>query len=450
MNLSILVGLLRKRRRFARRDRWSRAELAAHQQTALRALRAWTYERSRFYQSFHRGLFDRPLSELPVLTKPMLMERFDELVTDREVRLADARAHLASPNAARRFRDRYWIAATAGSTGAPGIFLHDQDEWTTVLASYARANDWAHIEAGLTHRLKLAVVSSRTPWHQSALVGSTLESRVVRTLRIDATDPPERILADLNAFQPESLVGYASMLRLLAQEQLGGRLRIAPYAVMSASEMLTPNARALVRDAWRVDPFDVYAATEPAGIASECDRHRGLHLFEDLVITEIVDEKNRPVPEGETGARVLVTVLFRRTQPLIRYEMSDRVALGGECDCGRPFALVRGVEGREEDVLRLRGEHAPIVIHPNVSHRVLEAAPVKAWQVVQEEEDRLRVLVAGASEDVARTIERALTDDLRARGALAEVEVERVDVMPRTALGKAPLVRAMRAKHQHP
>jgi phenylacetate-CoA ligase len=95
VNLSILVGLLRKRRRFARRDRWSRAELAAHQQTALRALRAWTYERSRFYQSFHRGLFDRPLSELPVLTKPMLMERFDELVTDREVRLADARAHLA-------------------------------------------------------------------------------------------------------------------------------------------------------------------------------------------------------------------------------------------------------------------------------------------------------------------------------------------------------------------
>ena len=72
----------------------------------------------------------------------------------------------------------------------------------------------------------------------------------------------------------------------------------------------------------------MYGATETAGIASEC-RHGRLHRYEDLVIAEIVDEANRPVAPGDFGAKLLVTVLFSRTQPLIRYEMSDRVkALG--------------------------------------------------------------------------------------------------------------------------
>ncbi len=118
-------------------------------------------------------------------------------------------------------------------------------------------------------------VARQAPWHQSALVGGTLESRFVRTLRIDATDPIERIVSELGAFQPESLVGYASMLRVLANEQIAGRLNISARAVMSASEVLTTESRARIRAAWKLEPFDVYAATEPAGVASECSLHRG-------------------------------------------------------------------------------------------------------------------------------------------------------------------------------
>lgn len=442
----MLVRLLVDRRRLARRDRWTRGELDAHQAAALRELRAFAVERSPFYRRFHAGMEARRLEELPVLMKHELMESFDELVTDRAVRLADVRAHLAGDAAGERFRDRYWVAATAGSTGAPGVFLHDDREWRAVLASYARANDWAHIEAGLTHRLKLAVVSSRTPWHQSAIVGRTLESRFVRALRIDATEPLEDILVQLNAFQPDSLVGYASMLRLLANEQIEGRLRIQPKGIMSASEVLTTESRARMRRAWSREAFDVYAATEPAGIASECDRHAGLHLYEDLVITEVVDDANRPVPVGRVGAKVLVTVLFRRTQPLIRYEMSDCIALmPGACACGRPFARVAHVEGREEEILSLPRvrDDGRTAVHPNVFHRILELVAVGAWQVVHERDDVLRVILAGARPELD---ERRLADDLvralAASGArAAAIVVDRVASIPRTPIGKAPLIR---------
>jgi phenylacetate-coenzyme A ligase PaaK-like adenylate-forming protein len=60
-------------------------------------------------------------------------------------------------------------------------------------------------------------------------------------------------------------------------------------------------ARRRVEEAWRKKPFEEYAATEPAGIASECEQHKGMHLFEDLVMTEVVDKNNRPVPPGVYG-----------------------------------------------------------------------------------------------------------------------------------------------------
>ncbi len=158
----------------------------------------------------------------------------------------------------------------------------------------------------------MAVVSSRTPWHQSARVGVTIESPLVATLRLDAGDSLSDTLARLDAFEPEVLVAYASMLRILAEEHTAGRLHIQPMAVNASSEVLTPHMRELLTAAWGVVPFEVYAATETGGIAAECAQHRGMHVFEDLVIAESVDDNYAPVSDEETGSRVLVTVLHSR------------------------------------------------------------------------------------------------------------------------------------------
>jgi putative adenylate-forming enzyme len=438
MNVVGLVGVLRARAELRSHDRWSRDELLAHQQRALRELREFAVARSPLYAELHHGLEDEPLTALPVVTKATVMDRFDELVTDRDVRLADVQTYLATATATSRFKDRYRVAATGGTTGRRGIFLTDPAEWRTVLASYSRAYDWAGIAASLTHRLRMAVISSRNPTHQSAMVGATVASRFIPTLRLDATQPIEEIVRELNAFRPDALVGYASMLRTLADEQVDGRLRIRPQGVMSASEVLTEAARERLRLAFGIPPTNVYAATEPAGIASECRQGR-MHRFEDLVIAEIVDEDNQPVADGTYGARLLVTVLFSRTQPLIRYELSDRVATAtGTCPDGLPFALLAGIQGREEEVLRLRG----IEVHPNVFHAALEPLPVSAWQVI-DEGDRLRVLVAGERDAFeAATAKRAVEAALQGAGvADVLVEAETVGSIPKTRLGKTPLVR---------
>ena len=446
MNPRLLAQILRYRRKLRSRDQWNRRQIEVHQAGWLRELRDFANAHSRFYQLLHRGLDARPLHELPIVTKAMLMEAFNELVTVPTVRREAVESYVRAMQSADRFQGKYFVASTSGSTGLRGLFVWDESEWATVMASYARAQDWAGVPAQLTRRTRMAVVSSRTPWHQSAVVGATAHSPFIPTLRLDATDPIESVVAELDRFQPEILVGYASMARVLADEQLAGRLHISPKAVMSASEVLSDEARRHIAAAFGKPPFNVYAATETAGVASECREHR-LHLYEDLVITEVVDDQNRPVPPGEFGAKVLVTVLFSRTMPLIRYEMSDCLRVSSEvCKCGRAFALIDGIEGRREDVLDLPSSaDGKVRIHPNVFHDILDAAPLRAWQVV-EEPDGLRVLVQGlAAGAEPKALEGRIDQALTAHGAAARrVTVERVDEIRRTAVGKAPLVQRLK------
>jgi len=442
--------LLFLRARWRRRDHWDTRRIAAHQERALGDLRRAAYAGSEFYRHHHAGLYDAPLAQLPPVTKTDLMNNFDQTVTVPGLRLAEVEDHLRAPLATgadpgRPWRERWWVAATAGTTGRRGVFIWDRSEWATVLASYARANDWAGIPVGLTRPLRVGMVSSRVPTHQSAVVGASLRSRFVPTLRLDATSPLSETVAALNDFQPRLLVGYASVLRSLAAEQRAGRLAIAPQSVMSASEVLSEHAATEMLSAWGSAPFDVYAATETAGIASPCLFHRR-HIYEDLVIVEPVDQGGMPVQQGTVGDRLLVTVLFSRTLPLIRYEMSDQVGVGGRgCPCGRSFALLTGIEGRVEDVLLLPGLKGQISVHPNVFQNVLDELTLAGWQVIQEPSG-LRVLLVGLAPSAStEVVHEALVSALTSSGVVrTRVSVQLVEAVERTPLGKAPLVRALK------
>lgn len=454
MNIGVMLQVLWLRRAMLRRDRWTREQLAAYQARRLRSLRAHAHAHSPFYRDFHAGLADRPLAELPVLTKSQVMEHFDRLVIDPTVRLTEVEAHIATQRGDELFHGRYRVCATSGSTGRRGIFLFDRREWAEFLASWARGHEWSGYPAGPTHRMRLASVASTAPWHMSARVVASLRSPWVPLLRLGADTPLDHLVARLNAWHPEMLVAYPSMAGLLADEQRAGRLNIAPALVFTSAELLTDETRRRIEAAWGERLFNQYAATEGGGMAAECERHTGLHLFEDRIIFEVVDRENRPVPPGTFGDKLLVTVLGSRTLPLIRYELSDSVRSAvAPCPCGRPYALVDAIGGRAEEVLRFPAvAGGEVAVHPLTSfHRILDTLPTGGWQVIQEP-TRLRVLVAGVGADFAA---EALADAVRrmlgSQGAVVPpVEVERVPTIPRGATGKAPLVIAMPGRSAMP
>lgn len=442
MDPLIVLMVLRRGRELRAADRRPPEETLRRREEALWKLRKFTYAASPFYREFHRGLYDAPLSQLPILTKPIMMEHFNDLVTDPRLSISLVERHLESLDDDKRLLDNYRVASTSGSSGRRGFFVFDPDEWGTAIASFRRTASWCGVSMPFWGGHSAGVASS-VPWHMSARAGATLRPPWGSFLQLDVAEPLEEMVGRLNRFRPRFMTLYPSVGRLLAEEQLAGRLKISPRAIFTGSEVLTSGTRSRMEEAWGKQVYDHYGATETGSIAAECSRHR-LHAAEDLLVIEAVDHDGRPVPPGVPSDRLLVTVLFRHTQPLIRYEISDRVVFSSDsCGCGLPWRVIERVEGRDEDVLRLpAAEGTEVPVHPVVFERVLDNLPTGGWQVTAGD-DGLTVLltdVEGELDDktIADEVRRGVE---RAGAAPLPVTVRRVSALARGATGKAPHVR---------
>lgn len=157
-------------------------------------------------------------------------------------------------------------------------------------------------------------------------------------------------MAELNGAQPAMLGGYPTALQLLAEEQRAGRLRLHPVIINSGGEYLSPEVRAEVEAALS----NSYACSEAGTIAHDCG-HGWMHVSADWQILEPVDEHGQPVPRGQLSHSSFLTYLGNRVQPVIRYELGERVLVKPEpCACGSPLPAIR-VEGRTDDILTLGG-----------------------------------------------------------------------------------------------
>ena len=450
--LADLAGAMRLARELIAHDRWTRDQLEAYQRRRLGEVVAHAVAASPFYRERYAGLDPGDpvdLERLPVVDKATVMDRFDELVCDPRLTLAAVEAHLDGLDRDELLLGRYRAMATGGSTGRKGVFVADRDEWRRYLAGFFRWNHYVGLRPRLPRRLPIASVAAARPLHMTYRMAASIDLGLYRVQRLEATAPPAAMVEALNRHQPAFLYAYGSVLGLLAAEQLEGRLRIRPAIIASSGETHTDELRDAVRAAWGTSSFELYAMTEAGIIGSHCDRHTGVHLFEDQAIVEVVDEGGRPVPAGRTGHKLLVTNLVTRTQPLIRYEVSDMVAMAPEpCPCGRPFRLLQAIEGRNDDILHLAAAAGgTVAVHPLALRGALAGIGGLAQYKVVHDHDGLHVRAAlrpGADPAAAVDLIGArLAERLAAQGAAhPAVQVELRDSLQdeRDTAGKFKLV----------
>ena len=450
--VSDTVRALKLSRELVSRDHWTRPQLRAHQSARLTELVRHARSHSPFYRELYAGIdTDGPveLERLPTIDKTALMENFDEVVTDPRLRLADLEAHLERLSGDELFLGRYRAMSTGGSTGRKGVFVADREEWRHYLAGLLRINEYMGLRPRLPRRRRVVTIAAARPLHVTYRMSRALDVGLHRLLRLDATTPMEQLVEPLNRHQPEFLYSYPSILELLADEQLEGRLRISPSTLVSSGETHTEELARRVRAAWDVPWFQVYATTETPILGAHCSHHSGLHLFEDLVLVEVVDENDRPVAPGQRGARLLVTNLVNRTQPLIRYAISDMVTVAtGPCECGRPFGLLSSVEGRSDEILSLPAAGGgEVAVHPLALRSPMAAvAELKQYRILYDH-PHLNVraaLRAGASPEPAKArIATGLQEQLLALGAAPlEIDVELVNSIEggRDSAGKFKII----------
>ena len=419
------------------RERWPAERMRAHQDEALAALLRDASARSPFHRERIGGATD--LAALPTLDKATLMADLDAALTAPALRGRDLRAHLRD---AAPLDGRYRVMASSGSTGLPSVYVYGPADWTGILAQFLRYNELAGIRPRVP-RLRIAAIGAPSLASMTQRVAQSAAIGVHRVLALSVLDPVPRLVERLRAFRPDVLAGYPSVVALLADEQRAGRLGIAPSVVSTSSELRTAELTARIEAAFGVRPFDCYGTTEGLW-GAECEHHDGIHVFEDWCIVENVDAAGRPVPDGEPGARLLVTNLHNRTLPLIRFEVSDVVVLDRTpCACGRTLPRLRALHGRLDDVMHLPGASgAPVPVHPTHFSVVAGDPAVRQFQIRRHGDGVLVLLVLEGEEAAARErIRRALAERLAGLGvARPDVRTERVAGIERSAGGKLRLV----------
>lgn len=426
---------LRTSKALLERERWQQDRVERFRQERLQALTRHAAEHAPFWRErIPRGRVD--LSDIEPTSKTDLMDHFDELVTDPRLCLDDLLVHLDGLEDDALYLDEYRVMTSSGSSGRKAVFVYDRPGWQGIIAMFLRRSKWTGAGPRLP-RLRLATMGGASPTHMSRRAAQTLDVGLYRLLALSVTQPIDELVARLNEFRPDHLNGYPSIMALLADERLAGRLRVEPEALITNSEPLSPALRARLEQAFGVRMYNFYATTE--GLYGHDCPQGSMHLFDDMCIVENVDEDGDPVPIGETGARLLVTNLFNRVLPLIRFEVSDMVALDPEpCPCGRTLARVRSLDGRAEEVLEVDG----VTVHPMQFALVTADPDVREFQVIQEGNAlRLRVALRNGAADAPARLRERVSTRLHDLGVpRPAVEVETVDALERSQGGKLQMI----------
>jgi phenylacetate-CoA ligase len=445
--LQELAGAMRLMRGLSRAEWWPREKLEGYQRTRLEIVVRQAVAGSPFYRERLGGLVGSgpvELERLPVLDKATMMENYDEVVTDRRLRRDALLEWVEQQTGAEAlYPGGHRVMTTSGSSGHKGLFVYDREGWRAILAQFLHYSAMSGVRPRIP-RLRVGAVIGAAPTHMSRQVAAGVGVGVHRVFPLPLTMPTEELVARLNRIGPGFLHTYPSAAMRLAEEQLAGRLRISPDAISTSSELRTPEMTERIVEAFGVRPFDQYATTEGLW-GCECERHEGVHLFEEATIVENVDEEGCPVPPGEPGARLLVTNLYNLVQPIIRLEVADVVALEPDpCPCGRTLARTRTIEGRTDDVLTFGARGGgEVVVYPMHFAGVTRDRDVLEFQVVKEG-PLLRVLVvprAGADEGLEVRLRNLVSRRLAELGVREpRVAVERQERLARSPGGKLQMV----------
>jgi phenylacetate-coenzyme A ligase PaaK-like adenylate-forming protein len=424
----------------------------------FRKLLRTAVNQSPFYRELYRGIDIETckLSDLPTVTKQVMMDNYDDFVTDRNLKKDEIMRWVEDKNnAGRLYKGKYIPIRTSGTTGKFAIVVYDRRALDFVQAAIiARHANPTRISSFAAFRMMLNALSIKKfkitavlvsggpyPAYTVAAYPPPFSKFFVKREVFSMLEPVSKIVEKLNVSSScNELYSYPSMLEILAREKLAGRLNFTfdppASAIVSASEPLTDSVRLLVEKAWGMKIQDTYGSSECFLMARSCNKFKNMHVMSDLCCLEIVDSQGQPVPDGKTGNKVLVTNLFNLTQPFIRYEITDVTGYSTRpCSCGQPFPTLLPVEGRTDDIFYIdRPGGGYEEIHPYLfSTAIVDLTEISEYQFAQTKRNEFTFSYVTACADIETKVRKVLEECMRKHGFLDRVTLitSRVSEIPR-------------------
>lgn len=404
-----------------RSQRYSESELAELQNEKLRALIRHCYDNVPYYSQQFRDLKLTPqdfqdavdLQKLPVLSKDTVRDHPD---------LFNARNYLHRPCE---------MVSTSGTTGTTLRIRVDAEGRRKNYAFFARFKLWAGVDvaprtATFAGRPIVSPEARRPPFWRYNLAANTL---LFSSYHLSEKNMPA-YLEKLQKWDPEMIDTYPSSLEILASFALEhGIAGPHPRAVITSSETLRPDQRAVIVSAFKTKILDQYGGAEQACFISECE-NGNYHVHPEFGVTEFLADSSG---SSESGMSIIATGFTNWATPLLRYNTGDRaIPSTRECRCGRKFKIVDQILGRQDDLLIAPGGRRIGRLDP--VFKGLQT--VRRAQIIQETLQRIRVrLVPGKGflpehqESIRHELQKRIGEDL-------EYVFEIVDEIPVGAGGK--------------
>ena len=407
--------------RWLMRTQWlALEELEKIQNERLRVIIRHAYEEVPYY----RGIFDESdlkptdiqskedLQLLPILTKDDVRKHFSELIARDSGRHKPILQH------------------TSGSTGQPLSYYIDRDLSKLIAATVWRHWRWCGVEHGEPVAVFRGTLIDDFGDRRKSYWRTIGNETHFSTFEMNE-QTMVRYVEKLNKIRPSLIMGYPASLQILAQFMIETSLslRKRPKAIHTSSEIVLPEQREIVEEAFGAPLFDWYGHGESTVCAGECERHTGLHLNSEFGCTEFTETKEK---EGkEIGYNIVSTSLWNFSMPFIRYDTEDLALLGNpQCRCGRGLPLIEKIIGRQADIIK--GVNGVKVSPSSFVHfwkyRVAERlSGIRYAQIVQEEEDSLLIKLVGRRE---RESEEVIRKQLNLLLGAMRIEFEYLPQIP--------------------
>lgn len=272
--------------------------------------------------------------KLPLLTKERIREAGGSIITKDPLR-------------------RGRPAHTGGSTGETLYFYTDLGAGSLKRANMLRGYRWTGVDISKRQAYLWGVDPGRSVKERLLDGAKNYFNNILYLSSLDMSDDMMRRHANtLRRYRPEILIGYPSVLELFVRFcTRTGTAGPRPKAVVTSGEMLFPQQRDQIEGFFSCPVFDRYGIQEFGSVAHECEKHEGLHVFNDLYHVEVLDDGGNPVKPGETG-ELVVTDLMNYYMPFIRYRTGDlAIQTDRRCSCGRGMPLLEQIEGRSYDAI---------------------------------------------------------------------------------------------------
>lgn len=226
-----------------------------------------------------------------------------------------------------------------------------------------------------------------------------------------STGNTRKLITMMKDFGVTAIACTPSYLLHIAEtlEENGDIFNIKLKAAVCGAEPWTENMRRQIEEKMHISAHDIYGLSEVMGpgVACDCGYHRGLHVFEDHFLPEIISSETlKPVEAGETGELVFTT-LTKEGLPLLRYRTRDLTSIDYfPCECGRTQARISRFKGRSDDMLIIRGVN---VFPSQIEAALLELGETKPhYLMVVDRVDNLDILEVQVEVD-----EKFFSDEIR-------------------------------------